>query len=465
MNPGEEMLTLTLKDRDRLVVLRRVREGSLRPSQGAERLGFSRRHFRRLLRRFEAEGDRAVIHRARGSPSNHRIANAIRQRALERAREPLFHDFGPTLLAEHLSRDDEIGPLNSHTLRRWLIEAGLWKVHRRNERHRKARPRRAALGELIQLDTSDHAWLEDRYPGRLGLIKAVDDATNRLLMARFIPRETGAANRQLILDYLKRYGRPLAFYTDRAGHFGNARRHASRIPPELREAEATTSIIRRALEALGIELILACSPQAKGRIERDFGTSQDRLVKELRVAGISTLDAANRFLEELYLPFWNQRFAVDPAEPTDVHRPLPERADLQALFAETVQRTISNDFTIRYRNQKLQIRQQEAEGIRPGQRIIVEQRLDGTTRFRWRERYLTPESVGEFWPRGPRHSLPKTPVRSSKPAARKPKAPSTDGRRKPPKPAPDHPWRKHPLRVGRALRSPPPPSTSTPAPK
>ena len=436
------MLRLNLQDRDRLVVLRQVAEGSLRACRGAERLGFSRRHFRRLLRRFEAEGDEAVIHRARGRPSNHRIADAIRHRALERAREPLFHDFGPTLLAEHLSRDLEIGPLSPHTLRGWMIEAGLWEVRRRKARHRKARARRAALGELIQLDTSDHAWFEDRYPGRLGLIKAVDDATNRLLMARFIPRDTGAANRQLIVDYLQRHGRPLAFYTDRAVHFANARRHASRLPPEEREAEPTLSIIRRGLEALGIELILAYSPQAKGRIERDFGTSQDRLVKELRLAGVSTLEAANRFLEEVYVPFWNKRFATEPADPSDAHRPLPKATDLQRLFAETEERSLSNDFTIRYRNQKLQIRQQEAEAIRPGQKIIVEQRLDGTTCFRWRDRYLTLEAVGDFRPRGPRHPLPKTPVRIPKAAGAKPKAPTSKARRKPPKPAPNHPWRQ-----------------------
>ncbi len=459
---GEEMLSLSLRERDRLVVLRQVAEGLLRPCQGARRLGLSRRQFRRLRRRFEAEGDGAVIHRARGRPSNHRIPEPVRRRALERAREPLFHDFGPTLLAEHLSRDPEIGPLHPHTLRLWLIEAGHWEARPRRSRHRKARPRRAALGELIQLDTSDHAWLEDRYPGRIGLIKAVDDATNRLLVARFVPRDTGAANRQLIVNYLERYGRPLAFYTDRAGHFGNARRHASPVPLEEREAEQTTSIIRRALEALGIELILAYSPQAKGRIERHFGTSQDRLVKELRLAGVSTLEDANRFLEEHYLPFWNERFAVEPADPTDVHRPLPEGVDLQPLFAETVGRVIGNDFTIRYRSQRLQIREEEAEGIRPKQRLVVEERLDGTTRFRWRQRYLTLDPVADLQPRGPCYSFPKSPVRTPqkpKPSRSKPEARSRNGRSKPPRPAPDHPWRQYPNRVGRGLRSPLP-STS-----
>jgi len=458
------MLSLSLRDRDRLSVLRQVDAGLVPPWRGAERLGLSRRQFRRLRRRFEAEGDAAVIHRHRGRRPNNAKPRAFKARVLKRAAQTVYHGFGPTLLAEHLGRDPRIGPISPYTLRGWLIEAGQWKVRSRKARHRQARPRRAALGELIQLDTSDHAWLEDRYPGRLGLIKAVDDATNRLLLARFVVRETGAANRQLILDYLERYGRPLALYTDRAGHFGNARRHASRIPPELREAEETTSLIRRALEALSIELILAHSPQAKGRIERDFGTSQDRLVKELRVAKVSTLEAANRFLEDVYIPFWNQRFAKPPADPTDAHRPLPDGVDLQRLFAETVERTIANDFTIRYDNQKLQIREQEADGIRPKQKITVEQRLDGSTRFRWRERYLTLQPVGTFWPRGPQYSMPRRAAPNSRAVAPKRQPSSGNGRRPPPRPGPDHPWKKYPIRVGRALHSPTFATTSTPKP-
>jgi hypothetical protein len=457
------MLRLSLRDRDRLVVLRQVAEGALRPCRGAERLGVSRRHFRRLLRRFEAEGDVAVIHRARGRPSNHRIREAIRQRVLERAREKVFEDFGPTLLAEHLSLDPEIGHLNAHTLRHWLIEAGHWKIRSRGARHRKARPRRAAFGELVQLDVSDHAWFEDRAPGRQGLIKAIDDATGRLPLARLVPRETGAALRQFLIDYLERYGRPLAFYTDQAGHFGNARRHPSRVPLEEREAQQTRSIIRRAVEALGIELILARSPQAKGRIERAFGTSQDRLVKELRVTAISSFEEGNRFLEQTYMPFWDERFAKAPADPTDAHRPLPEAVDLQRLFAETEERVISNDFTIRYDNQRLQIPQEEADGIRPKQKITVERRLDGTTRFRWHERYLTLKSVGEFWSRGPQYNLPKRAAPRPRTAGPKRKTPSGNGPRPPPKPGPDHPWRKHPIRVGRGRFQPPRAEASAPA--
>ena len=444
------MLTLSLRDRDRLVVLRQVEEGGLKPSEAARRMGLTPRHVRRLRHRFGEEGDKAVIHRARGRPSNHRIDERIRARALERASEPQFHDFRPTLLAEHLSRDPDIGLLNSYTLRSWLIAEGHWKVRKRGQRHRKARPRKAALGEMIQLDGSDHAWLEDRYPGRFSLLKAIDDATNRIQLARFVPLETGAAHRQLLLDYLSRYGRPLAFYTDKAACFGQTTRpYTPLVPLEEREAKATESIIRSALEALEIELILANSAQAKGRIERDFSTSQDRLIKEMRVAGISTMEEANRFLEEVYIPFWNERFAVEPADPSDLHRPLPDDVNLKRLFSSTEARSVTNDFTIRYKNVRYQICEEEADGIRPKDRITIEHRLDGSLRFRYGDRYLNLTLVEQCEPFGPVHQ----PRPKAKDVPRKSRAKAEPGPRPlPPKPKPDHPWKRNPIVVGKSLR-------------
>lgn len=439
------MLSLNLRDRDRLSVLRQVNEGLMSAHRGAEVLRLSVRQFRRLRRRYEREGDRAVVHALRGRTPNNAKPGEMKVYALARAREAVFQDFGPTLLAEHLSRDPKIGALQADTLRRWMIEAGLWSVRRRRARHRKARPRRAALGELIQWDSSDHAWFEDRYPGRCCLIQMHDDATNRLLMARFAPQDNGPANRRIAQDYLRRWGRPAAFYTDKAGHFGQRTRPVSTVPLEERDAKPTESIIRRALEALNVELILANSPQAKGRVERNFGTSQDRLVKELRVQGVSSLAEGNRFLEEVYVPYWNDRFAVVPADPTDRHRPLPKGADLERLFAETHTRTISNVFTIRYDHQKLQIAKRQARGIRPGQQVVVELRLDGSTRFRWKNRYLDLEVVGHF-PRTPPRNAPAPLVRTKAKARAKAPGPALGNgkpRPLPPKPGPDHPWRRN----------------------
>ena len=185
------MLTLSTRELDRLAVLHQVSDGLISVTAGTRRVRVVVRHFRRMLRRFEEEGDASVIHRGRGHLSNRRLPAAVRAAALERAREPVFHDFGPTLLAEHLSRDPAIGPLGADTLRGWMIAAGLWKPKERKLRHRRRRPRKAAAGELVQMDTSIHRWLEDRSSEEIVLIAMIDDATSRLY-ARFFPRDTPA---------------------------------------------------------------------------------------------------------------------------------------------------------------------------------------------------------------------------------------------------------------------------------
>jgi hypothetical protein len=378
-----------------------------------------------------------VVHGLRGRPSNHAKPAEHRAWALEKAGDPLYSDFGPTLLAEHLSAHTEATQeVKGPTLRLWMIDEGLWEAKRRKARHRKARPRRAAFGELIQWDSSDHAWFEDRAPGRFVLIKMHDDATNRLLMARFVPRDSGAANREAVIDYLRRHGRPVAFYTDKAGHFGQWTRSVSHLPLQEREAKRTESIIRRGLAELNVGLIQAHSPQAKGRVERNFGTDQDRLVKEMRVLGIRTLEEGNRYLEEVYVDYWNDRFAVKPAKAKNAHRKLPKKADLEALFAETVTRSVRNDFTIRYANRHWQIPKHQARGLLPRQKITIELRLDGSVRFRFKKRYLDLEAVQQVLKAGPRND---SGLKATKPVKQKT---SPKPRPTPPKPGPDHPWRK-----------------------
>ena len=422
------MLQLSRRDRDRLVVLHQVNDGVLSVAAGARRVRLGLRQFRRLLRRFEVEGDASVIHRGRGQPSNRRLPEAVRATTLERAREPVYHDFGPTLLAEHLSRDPAIGALHPDTLRGWMIAAELWKPRQRKLCHRRRRPRRAAAGELVQMDTSIHAWLEDRSSEEIVLIAMIDDATSRLY-ARFFPRHTGAANRQLIVDYLRRFGRMAALYTDQAGHFRNQVGKRARTHADDRENEQTNSIIRRALSALGIQLILALTPQAKGRVERLFETLQDRLLKEMRVAGVSSLAGANLFLEDRFLPWWETRFTVAAASDVDAHRELPPELDLDCLFAHTEQRVIARDFTIRYKRRCLQIEPANAHASMLGGTLTIETRLDGSLHFRWRERYL---SLTEFV------ATPST----ASPRATPPRDVTDEKTAKPHKPAPDHPWRK-----------------------
>lgn len=429
------MLTLSQKERDRLVHLRLVHAGQISVAEGARRAGVARRHFRRLLRRFEASGDRVVVHGLRGRASNRRLPGSLRERALEKARQPLYHDFGPTLLSEHLARDAEIGFVHPATLRRWMVAEGLWKPAVRGKRHRKRRERRAAYGELVLMDTSIHPWLEERFGREIVLIALIDDATSRLT-ARFFPRDTGAANRQMIVDYLRAHGRMGALYTDQASHFKvnwNVKKRKAADEPE------ALTLIRRALDTLDIELILALSPQAKGRVERLFGTLQDRLVKELRVAGITTMEDANRFLDDVFLPFWEERFTVEPREPADAHRPLAGDVDLLRLFAETDERVIREDFTFRYRNVYYQVEEREAEPRMPGSRVTIEHRLDGSVRYRWQESYLEPRP------------LPGKPQRKPQQQEVPPPVIQSSVKKQAPRPLPaDHPWRRYPIRVGRA---------------
>jgi hypothetical protein len=426
------VLTLSVQDRDRLSLLRQVHEAVLMAGEAARRLGLSARQFRRLRRRWEAEGDTAVIHRARGRPPNSRVSPSVRQRAVQMARDPMYEDFGPTLLAEHLERDPAGGRVHPSTLRLWLIAEGLWQPDRRRARHRKRRPRRRARGELVLMDSSEHDWLEGRGADELSLVAMMDDATSELF-AVFYPRDTGLANRQVIARYLQAHGRMGALYADRAGHFGNWRRSSgARKAEEHAEPVMTNSIIRRGLSELEVELILALSPQAKGRVERLFGTLQDRLIKEMRVAGIASMEEANVFLQEVFIPFWNARFTVPAAEPQDAHRPLPLGVDLNTLFAETETRVVRDDFTFQHRTTVWQIEAGDAEGLRPKQRVTIESRLDGSVRYRCGKRYVTPV---RFVPPPP---APLTPPRPRTPP------------RSRPVPA-DHPWRKRPFVLGNAL--------------
>jgi hypothetical protein len=436
------LLTMSQRERDRLVVVRQVAEGKLTVAEGARRLGLGVRQMRRCVRAYERVGDASVIHGLRERPSNRRLSEVLRDKALEKARLPMYRDFGPTLLSEHLDRDPNVGFVHASTLRLWMVEAELWKPRERRSKHRKRRERRAAAGEMVLIDTSIHDWLEGRGEEEMVLIALIDDATSHLY-CRFFPRDNGVANRQLLVEYIERHGRMGAVYADRAGHFKVNFRAKERREKELSEA---LTLIRRALESLDIELIIALSPQAKGRVERLFKTLQDRLIKEMRVAGIATMDQANCFLDEVFIPFWDERFGVEPREKVDVYRALPEGIDLLRTFAETEERVLRADFTFRYKNRFYQIEAHEADGAMPKSRVTIEERLDGTTRFRWHERYLLPT---------PLLGAPTKPEQQKTAPAPPPACQPPSGRPGRPPPA-DHPWRLFPIVVGkgRSLTSP-----------
>ena len=262
------------------------------------------------------------------------------------------------------------------------------------------RPRRACRGELVQGDTSEHAWLEGRGPEPY-LIIMIDDASNRL-EARFAPHDSTEENLRMLKIYLQRWGRPVAFYTDQAGLF-KVNRPAN--PDEQLAGREPMTQIGRALGELGIEWIAAHSPQAKGRVERCFGTLQDRLVKGRRRAGARTLAQANAYLEQAFLPAWAGRFTVAPANPTDAHRPLGPEHDLAAILSVVEARVVTNDYTLRYQGKIYQIARAEVGGGLRGAKVRVEKRLDGTVAVKFRDRYLT---VSECPAGGKLKALPVT---------------------------------------------------------
>jgi len=378
-----ELIVMSQKERDRLKVLHEVQKGYLTQKAAGLQLGLTDRWVRKLLGRLRAEGDRGVVHRSRGQPSQRKLPEAWRARAVARV-QAAYRDFGPTLAAEYLAERDGM-EVSKETLRQWLMAAGIWKARpRRVKEVHTWRPRRECRGELVQWDTSEHAWLEGRGEEPY-LIIMIDDATNRL-QARFVLRDSTEENLRMLKIYLQRWGRPVAFYTDKAGLF-KVNRPANQ-DEQLAGREPLTQI-GRALQELGIEWIPAHSPQAKGRVERCFGTLQDRLVKGLRLAGAGTLAQANAYLEREFLPAWEGRFTVAPANPTDAHRPLRREHDLAAILSVVEARVVTNDYTLRYQGKIYQIARADLGGGLRGAKVRVEKRLDGSVAVKFRDRYLT----------------------------------------------------------------------------
>ena len=412
---------MTQRDRDRLVVLRKAIKKLIQHSQAAKELNLSARQVRRLLRGLKEEGDQAVVHGLRGRPSNRKISQAQREKIIGILSQEIYRGFGPTLASEYLAKKYKL-VIGREALRQVMIGAGLWKARgQKVERVHQWRPRRSCRGELVQWDTSEHDWLEGRGE-KLYLIHMIDDATSELT-ARFVRHDSTEENLRLLWTYLERHGRPVAFYTDKASIFRTTpkvARDLKDLPRDEREPLPPTQI-GRALQELGIVWIAAHSPQAKGRVERSFGTAQDRLVKGLRVTGARTLEQANRYLEEEFVPWWNQHLVVSPANAADAHRPLGSEHDLAASLSRVDARQVDKDYTIRLDGKVYRLVMNDAvpAGLR-GAVVRVEQRLDGSLMVRFRDRY---------WPVKACPKLPSAAVvlPQPKPApARKPTRPCED---------------------------------------
>ena len=348
--------------------------------EAAEELGLSPRWVRKLLARMRAEGDGGVLHRLRGRESNRKLGEPLRRQALNLIGAH-YADYGPTLAAETLAADHAIA-VSRETLRSWMGEAGLWKPKKaRVKKPHLWRQRRARRGELVQWDTSEHHWLEGRGD-KLYLIAMIDDATSELT-ARFALADSTEENMRLLGDYIARHGRPRALYTDKASLFQvNRPLHHNKYLP----AKPGPTQIGRALEELGIERITAHSPQAKGRVERSFGTMQDRLVKGLRRAKAASCAEAQRYLDEVFVAEWNGRWKKEPASATDAHRPLRGEQDAGSILSRIEERVIGNDYTVSMDGQRYQIPRAVIGPRMRRNRIRLERRLDGRLMGRWEGR-------------------------------------------------------------------------------
>ncbi|GIU77709.1 MAG: transposase [Bryobacteraceae bacterium] len=396
---------MSQKERDWLHWLKRVQEGEITQRQAAEWMDVSERWVRELVRRYERVGDGVVVHGLRGRASNRRIEEAKREEAMKLLRQPDWHDFGPTFASEQLARCG-IGA-SKETVRQWMMAAGLWESRRRKVREvHEWRPRRSAWGELVQWDTSEHDWLEGRGEPVRYLVRMIDDATSRS-WGRFVASDSTRANMGVLWEYLERYGRMVDVYTDRHSMFVVARR-GRESEDEWRAADRLTQI-GRALRELGIGWIGALSPQAKGRVERSFGTDQDRLVKLLRLARVRTLAEANRFLEQEYWPEWNERFALPLEGVANAHRPLTAEIDLGASLSHVETRVIDNDYTISFAGRRYQIARQDVQAGMKRQSLRVELRLDGTLKARYEGRYVEIAECGPPAPAAP--AAPRKPPR------------------------------------------------------
>lgn len=411
---------MSAKELTRVEILARVKARTLTVTSAAVLLGVGYRQAKRLSRRYRATGAKGLRHASAGRRSNRARALAERTRILDVVRAkysgPVGVRFGPTLAAEHLLSEDGI-TVHHDTLRRWMLAEGLWSRARKGTPHRQRRVRKAHFGELVQLDGSFHRWYEDRAPQGC-LMTLVDDATSRT-WGRLGDQETIWAAVAVLRGWIEQHGVPLALYTDWKNVYVRAP-----TPGEQAAGVVPVTQFGRMCAALGIRIIAAHSPQAKGRVERNHGTQQDRLVKKLRRLAITDASAANVFLVRTHWADHNARFAQAPASTEDFHRRTPSRTALDTIFQLETTRVISNDWVVQYETRHLQLTRQS--GHAPARStVVVRENAAGTIEIRYRGRRLAWTEIGA--------SLPKA---AAPPRAPVPKAGSTH------RPSADHPWRR-----------------------
>lgn len=376
---------MSQQERDWLDWLKRAKDGEVTQQFAAGKMGITDRWVRSLLAEMKVKGDAVVVHGLRGRASNRRISDEVRARAMEIVKSPDWHDFKPKFAAEKLAKLHQI-QVSRETVRQWMMAEGIWESKARKLRKVHTwRPRRSHYGELVQWDTSVHDWLEGRGEPVRYLVRMIDDATSRS-WGRFVWQDGTRENMGVLWEYLLRFGRAVDYYTDRDSMFSVPLRPGESKGAQ-READRLTQI-GRALRELGIGWIPAYSAEAKGRVERSFLTDQDRLIKELRLAKVKTMEAANQFLEKEYWPEWNEKFTVPARGPQDLHRPLAENLDLGSALSHVEDRIITNNYTFPYYSKQYQIAREDAQAGMKRQKLRVELWLNGELKARYQGRYV-----------------------------------------------------------------------------
>ena len=369
---------MSAKERERLKIFARVKRGELQQKEAAALCQLEYRYLRRLYQRYCEQGDRGLVHQGRGRPSNRAKPAEFKKVVLARYQER-YPDFGPTLAAEKLALEGHV--VDHETLRGWLMKAGLWQKRRQRAKHRSWRERRAHFGELVQMDGSHHKWFEERAP-KSCLMNMVDDAqgTTQSLLAE---EETIFAAMRVLWQWIDLYGIPQSLYTDKKNVYVVDEKTREKAADS---GEEVFTQFGRACQQLGIKIIAAHSPEAKGRVERNHGTYQDRLVKEFRLAEISTIDAGNEFLQQGYCAVLNQKFAVAPRSAVDFHRSA-KGYDLASIFCIEEERSLSADWIVRFENQFYQLQPARKTQVAKG-KVRVRRYLNGQLHFCYAERDL-----------------------------------------------------------------------------
>lgn len=372
--------TVRNKEVEQGVVFKMLIDNLILQKEAAAVLNLTPRWVREKFKRYCQTGDAGLVHKARGKPSKRKLSQDDLHKALTLLKSAAWQGFGPTFASEKLVAAGI--KISSEKTRQIMTSAGLWEPNKTRPIHRKKRERRACRGMLVQGDGSTHAWFEDRGLSAT-LIVFIDDATSEILWLEFAPSESHSAVSRAAINYFKKHGKPLAFYVD----------HGSVFDVNSGADRTTKTTFELALEVLNIELIHANSPQAKGRVERANKTLQDRLVKELRLNGISTIEAANAYLQEGFIDEHNKRFAVAAQKPEDLHRKLSNDVDLDVIFAQKTKRRINNDYTIKFEKRTFQINEQQIAIPRPGAKILVCRMLDGGIKLRLGSHWLASEEL------------------------------------------------------------------------